>query len=277
MLHMRPISEIEELTGIRRDTAVQKRAIRDALRDAPALALLRQRGYDLVTAEFPRSYATLPGVEVIDHGRVVQFERQVIYRSMLRYIIPTEWVSGQHRELVRDAFDDTRRVAAVLGNGPPFMFTHVLSPHTPVVFDRTGEPVEPECLPECDPAQVHFERLGIPREEFGAGYAAQTHYINTLVLNLVDQITSVRPNAVIVLFSDHGTRTELDDYSEWFNTFFAGRTPGYDGLFAGRGHAISIFPRLFNAYFGTDFDVPGAEQRHITPDGKWPLTVESWP
>lgn len=276
MLHMRPVQEIDELVDVPHDTAQQKRAIRQALRTAPSIKILREAGYDVVTAGFPRNYITLPDAQVIDHGRIVGFERQVLYRSTLRYLVPTDWVSEQHRQLVLDAFQDTISVAQTV-DGPTMMLTHVISPHTPVVFGSDGEPVEPDCLPDCDPAQVHYERLGVTREQFGAGYVGQTHFINGKVLEMVDAIIEAQPEAAIVLFSDHGTRTDLDDHSEWFRTFFAARTPGRAGAFAHDGRALAIFPRLLNAYLGTDLDVPTTENRYVTPDGAWPLSIQPWP
>lgn len=276
MLHMRHVVDIPALSSVPRDTGVQKRAIRNVMRDAPAVEFLRELGYRIVTAGFPRSYITLPDAEVIDHGRLVGFERQVLFRSSLRSILPGAWLAAEQRALVHDAFSDVAAVAKD-GRGPTFMLTHVISPHTPVVFRADGEPTHPSCLPACDLAQVHYERLGLTVDEFGSAYAAQTHYINGRVLEALDDIISASPDAVVVVFSDHGSRTELEDYSEWFRTLFAARTPGHDDLFADDGRAITIMARVLNAYFGTDHPIPADGRHWVTPDGTWPLSIEEWP
>jgi hypothetical protein len=83
--------------------------------------------------------------------------------------------------------------------GPVFTFAHVLSPHSPYVFDR-----------DCRPAP---QKAGGSRAKHkAASYVEQIHCLNHMVLDLVTTLlrTSELP-PVILLQGDHGSKTLLFD------------------------------------------------------------------
>lgn len=278
LFHMQHIASLPFLSDLPRDPQIQKRAIKEALADTPVHDHLDELGYWTTTLGYTETYVTLNASdEVIHHRRLNGFERQLIYRSTLRWVIPGSFYASEHQALVRDTFQGIESIAERPPSKPVFLFAHVLSPHTPLVFGPNGELVVPSCLPDCDISQIHYERLDMSAEDFGAAYGDQTHFINTQTLDAVDAILHADPAAVVVIFSDHGTRTELNDQSEWFKTFMAARTPDHPDLLASDGRSIAIFPRIFNAYFGMDIAIPRRNVRFLTPDGTWPLTIEPWP
>ena len=54
----------------------------------------------------------------------------------------------------------------------------------------------------------------------------QLDELNRLVLEALDRIQEVDPDAVVVLFSDHGIRYSLEDLDEHYRILLAARTPG---------------------------------------------------
>jgi hypothetical protein len=91
--------------------------------------------------------------------------------------------------------------------GPKFVFTHLLIPHPPFVFDATGAPVDqryPFTLLDGDAFP------GTP-EEYLQGYRDQVTYVNGLMRELIEAIlgNALRP-PVIILHGDHGPGSRLD-------------------------------------------------------------------
>jgi hypothetical protein len=62
--------------------------------------------------------------------------------------------------------------------------------------------------------------------------AASLDVLNGRLLETVDAVLEAHPEAVIVLFGDHGARVSEDDRDEWHRPFLASRTPGHERLFA---------------------------------------------
>lgn len=60
------------------------------------------------------------------------------------------------------------------------------------------------------------------------------------------------PDALIVVFSDHGSRLDLEDGPEWLHNLFAARTPGRESVFSQSDTPTSMFAAIFNAYFDAD-------------------------
>ena len=85
------------------------------------------------------------------------------------------------------------------GDGPKFVFAHIVSPHPPYVFDRNGE--MPPDSRMSDLSDIEEKNIwDSPR------FAPQLDYVNRLVLGLVDRIRAeaTRP-PVIIIHGDHGT------------------------------------------------------------------------
>ena len=85
--------------------------------------------------------------------------------------------------------------------GPRYVFAHVVSPETPLLFGRNGEPVAPSAdeLPE--------------QWRNRPGYVDQVIFINRSVLAAVDRILAeARTPPVIVLQGDHGSAATSYDW-----------------------------------------------------------------
>ncbi len=121
--------------------------------------------------------------------------RQVVNKtSLLKFV---DWETGR---LVRSHVARTLAAIAQVPRmpGPVFAFAHVMSPHSPYVFDR-----------DCGPA--HEEAAGGSRlQRNSARYVEQVQCVNHMVLDLVTTLlrTSEVP-PIILLQGDHGSKTLL--------------------------------------------------------------------
>lgn len=92
-------------------------------------------------------------------------------------------------------YELTRQLAVAPSAQPRFVYTHLMMPHYPYYFDRTGKAM--------DPARVLPEANNINRKD----YVEYLQYVNNKILELADHLikNSSRPAAIIIM-SDHGFR-----------------------------------------------------------------------
>ena len=272
MLHGRHPADVPVLADATGGTGLeQKAALARAIADAPAWPLLRDAGYRTVSAGQGRTDIALPTDEYVDDATLTGFEIILVRESVFGFLLDPDMLAAQHREKVGNAIRAAADLAERDGGGPVFMFSHVMSPHTPIVFGRDGSPVTPGCLPRCELWTIQADGLEMDQPTFERAYSDQAHHLNTLLLDAVDRILAARPNAVIVLFSDHGSRGEQADPEEWYRTFLAARTPGVD-VFDDDARPIDIISRLFDAYLDAGLPTPNTVQYEV-PDGRHPLTM----
>jgi hypothetical protein len=81
-------------------------------------------------------------------------------------------------------------------NKPVLSYTHLLMPHNPFFYDSAGNKI----------AEV-FEN---PKKSTAKHFVSYLQYTNKIVFELAKELVSKKPNALIVLMSDHGLR-KLDD------------------------------------------------------------------
>lgn len=275
MLNMAHLPDIDSLTPAPKSQAGQARALAAAVRSNPALTFLEQHGYRTLSTGLPATVLTLRGVdEYLDPGVVTMFEHQVLRRTALWGWLDG-WALAQLRSQVDGTFETVERVATT-ADDPTFLFAHVMAPHTPFVFDRDGRMPRLSCDPDCERWTIFPDRMPLPVEEYEAAYVEQVRYVNGRVLDTVDTIIASDPAAVVIVFSDHGTRADPADMDEWYRTLFAARTLDHPDLYGEQARPIDIFPRLFGAYFGEE--VPIAPQITYTahPDLglQYPLDVD---
>jgi hypothetical protein len=245
--HMKHIDEIPSLSTMPADRAARQRAVRTALDNSPALDRLSDLGYSTLSAGHPADYITLASTRHLDTGRLTDFEHQILNRTRLADLT-LDLVLDARRGRIFDTLGATRMVAA--DPTPTFMFAHVMSPHTPILFDRHGR------LPPEVSFSIYADDSGLSLADFRDAYAQQVHYLNGLVIEAIDGITTNAPGAVVVVFSDHGSRSNRSVDADWHSTFFAARTPGQRATFPDDARPIEIFPRLLGRYFGDAIPIP---------------------
>ena len=177
--------------------------------------LLRKLGYDyvLVPSGLPATSASPLADVTIDAGatqselaartlersilgRVIQSSRQET-NSLLGDGVASLDGARLWQRHIRDSLQAIGDIPA--GDRPKFVFAHVLSPHPPYVFDRNGD--VPSGTQMIDLADLEGANIWN-----SPNFAGQLHYLNRLVLDLVNRIQAraTRP-PIIVISGDHGT------------------------------------------------------------------------
>jgi len=139
---------------------------------------------------------------------------------------------------------------------PTFLFAHMLTPHTPYVFDREGNYQTPD---EAN------------RKSETANYVDQLIATNSMLMVLIDELlSSSEVPPIIILQADEGPLP--GGYEEWLNTDFSKATeaqirqkmrifnayylPNVDSdILYPSITPVNSFRTIFNLYFGTDFSM----------------------
>ncbi len=167
-----------------------------------------------------------------------------------------------HRERILYAFDNIPETARL--EGPLFVFSHVLAPHPPFVFDEEGQSIQLSDYYITGDAADYLERMGITREEYRSYYVGQLKFINRQVMEMVDRLLeNSSSDPIIIIQADHGPRSEytfcdLDcsNPAEGLSILNAYHLPegGAEHLYPGIT-PVNTFRVIFNHYFGTDLEL----------------------
>lgn len=252
--------QLPELSGIPQKGPEQYRVFGRLVNHSPALAELRSSGYQIASSPSAFSELDLVSADLAypTVGRT-WFETELVAESPLSDLfsgIVRAWASTERRLAVEVGLDRLSEVATRQDATSVFMFNHIFSPHPPFV-DRADGSIRP--LPPCYPSScLLFEsnpgRLGFSPEEYAAALEGQITHLNGQLLAAIDEAIQARPDAAIILFSDHGTRHSLRaDAAEATRNFFAARTPQFPALFGEQLSTVNLLPTLLNAYLETDF------------------------
>ena len=133
---------------------------------------------------------------------------------------------------------------------PKFVLAHLRLPHEPYVYDENGNIVQ---------NKGEYDK---------SAYLAQLKFTETKMLELIDTIQSHSPNAVIIIFSDHGYRGDIDwenpkmiDYIRGFDTITSLYFPDNYEKIPSEISNVNIFRVFFNSYFNADFEI--LENKHM--------------
>ena len=154
-------------------------------------------------------------------------------------------------ELMPYHVNDARRFLATVDHArsitdmseATFAIIHLIKPHAPTVFDKQGEIIRRILEPS-------------PEEWFG-----ELEYINSIFLEMFDSILANSRNQPVIIFqADHGSnygnpRTENNRIIH-FDPYVAYYLPDAYSIELPRPYTlINTFPLIFNAVFGTDYEL----------------------
>jgi hypothetical protein len=171
-----------------------------------------------------------------------------------------------HREIVRYHFETLIDLPGV--PGPKFVFSHIISPHPPFVFDRNGSPVDSSASFSFRDANEYAGSL----EEYRQRYLEQVQFVNRQLEQTIEAIlaeSTVPP--IIILMADHGSGM-LTDFSssentclrERFSPFAAYYLPGVErSEIPPDISSVNLFRIIFDEYF--DARLPLLENRQYFP------------
>jgi hypothetical protein len=234
--------------------AADYRRLRRFSEGGAALRALGEAGYERIASPSAVLDLGLYGLDrVMPHAGLQELEfglLRITTAGRLVDLVLPDFVSEQDRVNVLGVLEATKRVAAESHERPRFVFGHVMAPHPPIVFDADGGRVTPP-----DPDEIADETSGGNRspERLEATFEYTT-FAGHEALEVVDTILANEgDDAVIVVFSDHGTGTGFDsDLDERSSNILAVRTPGHPGLLPPGTTPINVMPRILNAYLDTD-------------------------
>jgi hypothetical protein len=255
----------------------QERQLQVLISEGAALRELRALGYTIVGVPAGASSVAMYGADrFLDSGQVNSFEVALIETGAVPHILPdvqASWFYQQARDRIHATFDRLAALAAERPAKPRFVYAHVMAPHPPIVFKADGSPANGYgCFPET---------CGLWDEDYTTDdrqpVVGEIQYLNSLVLDTVARIikTNARP-AVIIVFSDHGYRADLDDRNEMLRNLFLSYTPGQRGIFPQDVGLVNVVPRIVNAYLPTTMPLATRESyvidlRDIPTKGYFPL------
>jgi len=262
---------LDDLIGgrpIPTDSLTQARWTQSLINEARLLDVFRERGYSIVTVPSAfTSAALLTSDATIDHGHINELEANLIGRSPWATLFRREaesFLGSAHRAATLDALDSAGEIAETDSGQPRLAFVHVLSPHTPFVLgdDLNRPPHLAPCFPaSCGVWSASMAEIGLDFDEYRARLIEQIRTLNDLVLSMVGRIVDADPTAIVVLFSDHGSRYTVADRQEQFKSFLAARAPGHARLFPADESNVNVLRRIINAEFGARLE---------------PLDYEAW-
>ncbi|HET9588789.1 MAG TPA: sulfatase-like hydrolase/transferase [Anaerolineales bacterium] len=141
--------------------------------------------------------------------------------------------------------------------GAFFVFAHIVAPHPPYVFGRSGEEISHD---------IPYSLSGPGRQNGGPEniklYVDQLHYLDTLILQAVDEILSQSENPpIIIIQSDHGpvsyvgqeeiAESNMKEQHAILNAYYF---PGqnYDLLYPSVT-PVNTFRIVFNTFLGGNY------------------------
>jgi hypothetical protein len=258
------------------------------LQDSKVRSVLAQNGYQ--TVSFRNEYkATMPNADIYyDDSEtgimypLTAFESILIDHTLARVltILPAfhkaliEMPYDTHRHYILSTFARVKEIPSL--NGDYFVYTHIIAPHPPFVFDENGV-----ALPHNEPFKLADANQFIKdhsRKAYVAGYRQQMQYINTLVLEAVDAIlANSKTPPIIIIQGDHGPGAYLH-WSSLEKTFPAERFsilnayyfPDQDySLLYPSISPINSFRVLLNKYFDGKFGL--LPDRHYYSQWSFPF------
>ena len=223
-LNLEHINHLADIVGIESDDTT---LVYSMIENNEAVNFLKTRGYRYIhfsSGWGPTNYNRYADVNVaISYNRWSEFQTMLIKTTMID-AFENKFFKDIGRRRIINTFD--KLAEAYRFEGSNFIFSHIISPHPPYLFDEDGKSV-----PE---ASFDMNEWGFEQKEY---YLNQLAYINKKVEVLVDEILANSDTPpVIIIQSDHGPH----------NTFIEGRYPTDDMFKEGM--------RIFNAYYLPSLD-----------------------
>ncbi len=232
--------------------------------------LLVRGGYEVTLIAPGYEHIGIRGdVNYVDVGPRNEVEQAVLSSTTLGRVLDQltgGFLAATHERALREVVA-LRTIVRAPADRPQFVYTHLPSPHWPVVF--TGN---------CSFRGGDDYSLGAAARHDAAGdavsiglVAEQTRCVDSLIVAAVGDIVAARPDAIVLVLSDHGPEERIDWWhpsepgiSDRMSNLFWARTPGRAGVFPPDVSLVNVFPLLFNAYFGTDLALHG-NQGYLGP------------
>lgn len=224
--------------------------------------VLKKLGYSTFASETGFNATSLKNADNYSSPFLIQInqiEAFWIANNSLKYILPlfSKFINigtfETHRLWVIHGLQYAANVS--VQPQPKFVFTHIISPHPPFIFDAQGNPI----TPSYDYTLSDANDNPLSAKDYSAGYVGQIEFINKQVLQTIDKILAQSVNPpIIVLQGDHGSGM-YTDFNSLEDTCVAERFSILNAYYFPDGNYQSLYPSIspvntfrviFNQFFG---------------------------
>ncbi len=253
------------------------------IREGEALKFLKSRGYTLVNIgpktwgptsknpyadrNFVMGNSTYPYVDLFTTGFLNTTIAEPIFKAVFHNPVDVseDPNNNEHRRVVLYELGAAREAIAL--PGPKFVFTHILLPHDPFVFDKSCNPISEE---------------EVEKHDHVTNYINQLQCANTQITSLMTAIMKEsKTKPIIILQSDEGPfpiKEPITSKQDWINAsdkalyekfpiLNAYYFPNKSGeLLYQTITPVNSFRVLFNTYFGTNYPLL-EDKNYIFQDG----------
>lgn len=186
-----------------------------------------------------------------DTTEFTKFTLIMLNTTILRGPLEKYYRPAWHRKSIIYSFEKLGEIPSI--KEPTFVFVHLITPHSPYIFDRNGNPVPQVFINTGDAWKLKQQ------------YIDQLIFVTKKIENLIDKILSesdVRP--IIVIQADTGpqrsaaltetvqpTKAWLGERMSIFNAYYMpkdGECPLYKSI-----SPVNSFRLIFDSYFDTNY------------------------
>lgn len=268
MLWLAHVEDVPALwEGVPPTVIGQTRQASRALLEAPLLRALESIGYTTRVSRAPIAHVPIGGTSIDATPTTANnFELVVLQRTPLAAVLEAVgFAGGQQRAHIQSSLE----TFASVPTDAVFSLTHVLAPHAPYVFSAEGGAAD---APPCYPATCAFfdndpAVLGWSQAENRRRFQEHLTALNRLVVSAASDLRSRDPDAVIIVFSDHGAGWIEGGETPWANLLMVA-SPGHDQVLGDLPSLINVLPMVLNGYLGTNLSLQ-ADSIFRSGDDPW--------
>lgn len=241
------------------DESNDRRHLINAIKENKIFGLLENKGYHTT------SYFTV--YSPVNIKQADSFNKDYFHNldEFSHYLLNHSWLSIITKEMQYDLYRNSIHYTLqkfpkyINKEKPNFVYAHILPPHPPFAIDSKGEPREVEYKFSLKDGS-HFPGT---QKDYLEGYIKQVQFLNTQILNMVEEIKKQSEKPVIIIQADHGPGANLDwddmddtnikERMSILNAFYF-----YDENYERLHESITpvnTFRIIFNKYFKADMEL----------------------
>lgn len=256
------------------DDDMPEKVRRSYLKDPLLLQIFTENGYGVNLINH-RAYLQDRAARELTHGQTGDNISEYLFDNSIYCRLPIikdklerrmfEDYRDHYREPLDDALDALRSCAEAAQDGPTLTVSYIQCPHAPFLYNADGSV-------RTDMASAWYWR-----DE--TLYPGQLQYLNTVILEAIDNIQREDPEAVILLLSDHGARVPLHLVEQFGGprfdaeqetpvmqsilccAYIPGQTVDIEG-----DTGINATRKVLNAAFGADLEMIPPATGYVLPE-----------
>lgn len=256
ILNMSYINDLEDSVD---QNTTDAQPLIEIINDNLVLKNLKSIGYE--TIAFPTGYpfteTMLVDKRIFDGFEMTELDNQILVNSIF-YPLFHNFIYSHYQNRVLYTLDTLPDLGSY--SSPKFVFAHILSPHPPFVFDKSGNPITPPIIYNNYDVD-NLINLTSP-EYYQSSYVEQLEFISQKTLTTIRGILANSDTPpIIILCGDHGPGLNVSheqlassNHYERFHILYSLYLPGVDPeTIPDDLSPVNTFRFIFNEYFGTDY------------------------